>query len=55
LRELEQELRALGRAVAYEAADVADAEALSAAAARLELTLGPIWINDAMKAVFSPR
>jgi short-subunit dehydrogenase len=55
LREVERELRALGCAAACETADVSDAEALSAATARLELALGPmdIWINDAMETVFS--
>jgi NAD(P)-dependent dehydrogenase (short-subunit alcohol dehydrogenase family) len=36
--------------------DVADAEAVEAAAARIEQELGPIdvWVNDAMVSVFSP-
>jgi NAD(P)-dependent dehydrogenase (short-subunit alcohol dehydrogenase family) len=37
-------------------ADVANAEAVEAAAARLEATFGPIdvWVNNAMASVFSP-
>src|SRR5919108_2484012 len=36
--------------------DVADADQVEAAAARIEETFGPItlWINDAMTSVFSP-
>lgn len=45
-----------GGTVAAEPADVADPEALFAAAGRLEARLGPvdIWVNDAMETVFSP-
>jgi NAD(P)-dependent dehydrogenase (short-subunit alcohol dehydrogenase family) len=44
-----------GRAVAL-SADVADAEAVERAAARVEEALGPpdVWINNAMTSVFSP-
>lgn len=44
-----------GRAVAIPT-DVADAEAVEAAAARIEEELGPIdiWVNNAMVSVFSP-
>ncbi len=36
--------------------DVSDADAVEAAAARVEAELGPIdaWVNDAMVSVFSP-
>lgn len=56
LQELADELHADGCAVAYAAIDVADAEAVFAAAARFERELGPIdvWVNDAMLTVFSP-
>lgn len=44
-----------GRAIVIQA-DVADADAIEAAAARTEAELGPIdvWINNAMVSVFSP-
>ncbi len=44
-----------GRAIVLPA-DVADAEAVEAAASQVEDTLGPIdiWVNDAMTTVFSP-
>jgi NAD(P)-dependent dehydrogenase (short-subunit alcohol dehydrogenase family) len=44
-----------GRAV-WVVADVSDAAALEAAAARIEVDLGPIdvWVNNAMVTVFSP-
>ncbi len=47
--------RAGGRGVICQA-DVADADAVEDAAARLESTFGPIdlWINNAMASVFSP-
>ena len=47
--------RAGGRAVMLPA-DIADAEAVEAAAARCEEELGPIdvWVNNAMTTVFSP-
>jgi NAD(P)-dependent dehydrogenase (short-subunit alcohol dehydrogenase family) len=55
LDEVKRELEAFGAEAAAEAVDVADADALFAAAARLEDRLGPvdIWINDAMETVFS--
>lgn len=44
-----------GRALVFQA-DVADAEAVEDAAARLEETFGPIdvWVNNAMASVYSP-
>jgi short-subunit dehydrogenase len=51
-----EEARALGaRAIAIPA-DVADAEAMEAAADQVERELGPIdaWVNDAMTSVFAP-
>jgi short-subunit dehydrogenase len=51
-----EEARSLGvRAVAIPT-DVADAEAVEAAAAQVERELGPIdaWVNDAMTSVFAP-
>jgi NAD(P)-dependent dehydrogenase (short-subunit alcohol dehydrogenase family) len=55
LERMSQELRSAGAEVAVEAVDVADAEAMFAAAERLEQQLGKIdiWINDAMVTVFS--
>ena len=55
LEEVKHELEALGVEAAAEALDVADAEAVFAAASRFEETLGPIdvWVNDAMETVFS--
>lgn len=55
LEEVERELTAEGAEVAVEPVDVADADALFAAAARLEQRLGKIdiWVNDAMETVFS--
>jgi len=48
-------LHAVGAEVAFAAADVADADAVFAAAEKLEQKLGKvdIWINDAMETVFS--
>jgi NAD(P)-dependent dehydrogenase (short-subunit alcohol dehydrogenase family) len=56
LVEVKRELKAFGAEAAAEAIDVADAEAVFAAAERIEEGLGPIdvWINDAMETVFSP-
>jgi NAD(P)-dependent dehydrogenase (short-subunit alcohol dehydrogenase family) len=53
---LRQELEVHGAKVAVAPADVADADAVSAAAQSLEAELGPvdIWVNDAMETVFSP-
>ncbi|HEY2916444.1 MAG TPA: SDR family oxidoreductase [Candidatus Limnocylindrales bacterium] len=50
------EVRAAGRRALPIQVDVADAEAVEAAAARVEAELGPIdvWVNDAMESVFSP-
>ncbi|HSU96341.1 MAG TPA: SDR family oxidoreductase, partial [Gemmatimonadaceae bacterium] len=44
-----------GKALVFEV-DVADADAVDAAASAVEGTLGPIdvWVNDAMTSVFSP-
>ncbi|RBP02820.1 short-subunit dehydrogenase [Roseiarcus fermentans] len=55
LEEVRRELAVLGAEAACESVDVADADAVFAAAARLEDTLGPVdvWINDAMETVFS--
>jgi short-subunit dehydrogenase len=54
---LEQELAAAGAlATAIAPLDVCDADAVEAAAAAFEVSLGPIdvWVNDAMVTVFSP-
>lgn len=50
------ELMQLGAPVAIQSCDVADADAVFAAAAAFERALGPIdvWINAAMVTVFSP-
>src|SRR5438552_3068512 len=55
LEEVRLELQRAGAEVAVEAVDVADAEAVFAAATRLEQRLGKIdiWVNDAMETVFS--
>jgi NAD(P)-dependent dehydrogenase (short-subunit alcohol dehydrogenase family) len=55
LEEVRRELEGFGVESAAEALDVSDAEAVFAAASRLEEKLGPIdvWINDAMETVFS--
>lgn len=56
LEQAAAELRDLGvRAVAVPA-DVADADAVEAAATRIEAELGPIdiWVNNAMATVFAP-
>jgi short-subunit dehydrogenase len=51
-RDVEQ----VGSRAVIQTADVADAEQIEAAAARIEQELGPIdvWINNAMASVFSP-
>lgn len=56
LLETKRELEAEHAEVATVAADVADAEAVFAAADEIEQKLGKmdIWINDAMETVFSP-
>ena len=55
LEEVRRELEAFGVEAAAEAVDVSDADALFAAAERLEAKLGPpdVWINDAMETAFS--
>lgn len=56
LEAVSQEVESLGGRALAVATDVADAEAVFAAAQRIEDELGPIeiWINDAMLTVFSP-
>ncbi len=56
LRSTEAELARLGVASLGISADVADAAAVDAAAARFELELGPItaWVNNAMATLVSP-
>ena len=51
-----KEVEALGRRAAYYAVDVADADAVENAAAKIEEELGEIdvWVNNAMNSVFSP-
>jgi NAD(P)-dependent dehydrogenase (short-subunit alcohol dehydrogenase family) len=55
LQDVQRGLQAVGAEAAWEAADVANAKAIFAAAERLEQRLGKvdIWINDAMETVFS--
>ena len=55
LQEVEREVAALGGRAFAAPADVADADAVLAAAERIEATLGPVdvWVNDAMATVFS--
>ena len=55
LEEVQSELAAFGVEVACELADVANADEIFAAAAKLEDKLGPfdVWVNDAMETVFS--
>ena len=56
LEEVRQEVDELGGSAIVAAADVADAEALFAAADQIENAFGSIdvWINDAMVTVFAP-
>ncbi len=56
LRATEEELSGLGGIALGIAADVADAEAMEAAAIQFERELGPIeaWVNNAMATVISP-
>ncbi len=56
LRQAEELLARHGRPVLAISADVADAAAIDAAAARIEAELGPIraWVNNAMSTVVSP-
>ncbi len=51
-----REVEELGGKAVIVAADVADADAIEAAAATIEQQLGPIdvWVNNAMTSVFSP-
>jgi NAD(P)-dependent dehydrogenase (short-subunit alcohol dehydrogenase family) len=56
LKSTAAECRAMGGEALVVPTDVSDAEAVEAAAARVEAELGPIdvWINNAMVSVFSP-
>lgn len=56
LNAAKEECEALGGQALVLPTDVADAEAVEAAAARVEQEFGPIdiWVNDAMVSVFSP-
>jgi short-subunit dehydrogenase len=56
LQDVKREVERLGGQATVVAADVSDADALFAAAEKLEGELGPIdvWVNDAMVTVFSP-
>ena len=51
-----KEVAALGRKSVYVQVDVADADAVESAAAKIEEELGEIdvWVNNAMNSVFSP-
>ena len=51
-----EEIEALGGRALALPLDVADADAVEAAAGRVEAELGPIdvWVNNAMVSVFSP-
>jgi NAD(P)-dependent dehydrogenase (short-subunit alcohol dehydrogenase family) len=51
-----QEVREVGRRALPIEVDVANGDAVEAAAARVEAELGPIdvWVNDAMESVFAP-
>src|SRR5690606_15843236 len=56
LEAAQREVEALGSKALILQVDVSDAEALDAAASRVEKELGPIdlWVNNAMLSVFSP-
>ncbi len=56
LKGAKEEVEALGRKAAYYPVDVADADAVEAAAEKIEQELGEIevWVNNAMNSVFSP-
>ena len=56
LRSTAKEIEAEGSRALVHPVDVADADAVEAAAQRIESELGPIdvWVNNAMTAVFSP-
>ena len=51
-----REIESMGRRALALPTDVADADQVEAAAARIERELGPIqvWVNDAMATIFSP-
>src|SRR5581483_9856527 len=51
-----REVEAYGRRALAIPTDVADSDAVEAAAARVERELGPIevWVNNAMATIFSP-
>ena len=55
LAAVKREVEDAGAKAAFAAADVADADAVFAAAGRIEAALGPVdvWVNDAMETVFS--
>jgi len=56
LRQAETALREYGRPILTISADVSDADAVDAAAKRIEAELGPIraWVNNAMSTVINP-
>ena len=56
LEQAAEEMRAYGVRTAVAVADVADGEAVEAAAEQIEAALGPItvWVNNAMATVFAP-
>src|ERR1700712_5892981 len=56
VEETAQEMRAYGVHTVVAIADVADSEAVEAAAEEIEAALGPItvWVNNAMATVLSP-
>jgi short-subunit dehydrogenase len=56
LRAVQDEIEKLGSSAVVAPADVADANAVFAAAEQIRATFGPIdvWINDAMVTVFAP-
>jgi short-subunit dehydrogenase len=56
LESARQEVERLGVSASIASVDVADAEAVEAAAAQIEQELGPIdvWVNNAMATVFAP-
>src|SRR5438874_978682 len=56
LKAARREIESAGGTAIVAAADVADQEAVEAAAKRAESKLGPIdvWVNDAMATVFAP-
>src|SRR3954452_7483443 len=56
LEDAKHDVERLGGRALILPADVADAEAVDAAAAKVETELGPIdvWVNNAMTTVFAP-